>query len=70
MGFWGRHVQCRCPGGRVKRSLTMKPGDPKKARDLIATLDNIGYCVVAVFLSLFVWGLILVVDWIFDKIGS
>ena len=48
----------------------MKPGDPKKARGLIATLDNIGYCVAAVFLSLFVWGLILVVGWIFDKIGS
>lgn len=48
----------------------MKPGDPKKARDLIATLDNIGYCFVVVLLSLFVWWLILVIGWISDKIGS
>ena len=39
----------------------MKLGDPKKARDIIQTLDNICLCVGAVFVALLLWSLL----WLF-----
>ena len=44
----------------------MKSGDPRKLRDFIGTLDNLGYCFVAVCIAMVAWGVILLFDCLFN----